>query len=168
MLRLIINLSSSNFLFLCANRVSYTVIISMQKKRKENGLVAFLQSIGKCLSFANVFFTTIHLHTNVTPSVWNVAVFISTEQNGSYVIRQNNIKQKTLCVYYFLIKRKKLFGQPNTFSSHQARNNDINKQWNNTVSRNVIGYVFRITLPFLSLWNLPRWNRPVHGTTRRR
>ena len=40
-------------------------------------------------------------------------VFISTEQNGSYVIRQNNIKEKTLCVYYFFIKRKKLFGQPN-------------------------------------------------------
>ena len=66
----------------------------------------------KCFSFANVFFTTVHLHTNVKPSVWNVAVFISTERNGSYVIRQNNIKQKT-CVYYFLIQRKKLFGQPN-------------------------------------------------------
>ena len=26
------------------------------------------------------------------------------------------MKQKTLCVYYFLIKRKKLFGQPNTMS----------------------------------------------------
>ena len=24
------------------------------------------------------------------------------------------MKQKTLCVYYFLIKRKELFGQPNT------------------------------------------------------
>ena len=55
----------------------------------------------------------LHLHTNVKPSLWNIAVFISTKQNGSYVIRQNNIKQKTLCVYYFLIKRKKLFGQPN-------------------------------------------------------
>ena len=38
---------------------------------------------------------------------------ISTEQNESYVIRKNNIKQRTLCVYYFLIKRKKPFGQPN-------------------------------------------------------
>ena len=40
------------------------------------------------------------------------------EENGSYVIRQNNIKQlqnniKMLRAYYFLIKRKKLFGQPN-------------------------------------------------------
>ena len=26
------------------------------------------------------------------------------------------MKQKTLCVYYFLIKRKKLFGQLNTMS----------------------------------------------------
>ena len=58
------------------------------------------------------FFTTVHLHTNVKPSLWNVAVFISTEQNESYVIRQNNINQKTSCVYYFLVKRKKLFGQP--------------------------------------------------------
>ena len=43
----------------------------------------------KCLSFANVFFTTMHLHTDVKPSLWNVAVFVSTERNGSYVIRQN-------------------------------------------------------------------------------
>ena len=67
----------------------------------------------KYLSSANVSFTTVHLYRNVKPNLWNVAVFISTEQNGSYVIRQNNIKQKTLCVCYFLIKRKKLFGQPN-------------------------------------------------------
>ena len=40
---------------------------------------------------------------------------ISTEQNESYVIRKNNIKQSTLCVYYFLIKRKKPFGQPNNY-----------------------------------------------------
>ena len=58
-----------------------------------------------------------YLHTNVKPNLQNVAVFISTEQNGSYVIRQNNIKQRTLCVYYFLIKRKKLFGQPNIRTS---------------------------------------------------
>ena len=31
------------------------------------------------------------------------------------VIRQNSIKQKTLCVYYFLIKRKKLSRQSNIF-----------------------------------------------------
>ena len=30
-----------------------------------------------------------------------------------WIFRQNNIKQKRLCVYYLLIKRKKLFGQPN-------------------------------------------------------
>ena len=53
-----------------------------------------------------------HLYTNEKSSLWNIAVFISSEQNGSYVIRQNNIKQKTLRVYYFLIKRKKLSGQP--------------------------------------------------------
>ena len=61
--------------------------------------------------------TAVHLHTNVKPSLWNVAVFISTEQNGSYVIRQNNIKQRRLCIYYFLIKRKIFFGQPNTLFS---------------------------------------------------
>ena len=72
---------------------------------------------GKCLSFANVFFTTVHLRTNVKPSLWNVTVFISREQNGSCVIRQNNIKQKMLRVYYFHIKRKKLSGQPNTWIS---------------------------------------------------
>ena len=47
-------------------------------------------------------------------------MFISTEQDGSYVIRQNNIKQKTLRVYYFLIKRKKLFGQSNTLENIQT------------------------------------------------
>ena len=54
------------------------------------------------------------LRTNVKSSLRNIAVFISTEQNESYVIRRNNIKRKTLSVYYSLIKRKKLFGQPNT------------------------------------------------------
>ena len=53
-----------------------------------------IRLFGKCLSFANVFFTTMQLHTNVKPSLWNVALFISTEQNGLYVIRENNIKQK--------------------------------------------------------------------------
>ena len=46
---------------------------------------------------------------------WNQVCEMSTEQNWSYVIRQNNIKQKALYVYYFLIKRKKLFGQSNTW-----------------------------------------------------
>ena len=61
-----------------------------------------------------------HLHTNVKPSLWNVAVFISTEQNGSYVIRQNNIKQKT-CIYS-LIKWQKLFGQTNITFQKVLRN----------------------------------------------
>ena len=61
-----------------------------------------------------MFFKTVHLRTNVKASLRNVAVFISTEQNRSYVIRRNNIKQRALCVYYFLIKRKKLSAQPNT------------------------------------------------------
>ena len=42
-------------------------------------------------------------------------------QKISYVIRQNNIKQKTLCVYYFVVKRKKLFGQPNTWIHSKRR-----------------------------------------------
>ena len=33
----------------------------------------------------------------------------------SRVIEETNIKQKTLRVYYFLIKQKKLFGQPTSF-----------------------------------------------------
>ena len=70
---------------------------------------------GMCLCFVNVFLTTMQLHTNVKLSLWNVAVFISTERDGSYDIRQNNTKQKMLRVYYFLIKRKKPVGQPNTF-----------------------------------------------------
>ena len=49
---------------------------------------------------------------NAKPSPCNVAAFISTERNESYVIRQSNIKQKTLCVYYFLVKREKLLRQP--------------------------------------------------------
>ena len=44
---------------------------------------------------------------------WNQVceMFIWTEQNGSFVIRQNSIDQKMLCVYYFhyFIKQKKLF-----------------------------------------------------------
>ena len=52
-----------------------------------------IRSSGKCLSSANMFSTTMHLYTNAKPSLWNVAVFISTGQNA-YVIRQNNIKQR--------------------------------------------------------------------------
>ena len=37
--------------------------------------------------------------------------FISTGQNGSYVIRQNNINQKNVVRLFFPIKRKKLFGR---------------------------------------------------------
>ena len=35
----------------------------------------------KCLPLANVFFTTVHLRTNVKPSLRNVAVFVSAEQD---------------------------------------------------------------------------------------
>ena len=53
---------------------------------------------------------------------WNQGceMFISTEQNGSYVIRENNIKNIVvyvllsiigLCAYYFLTKRRELLGQ---------------------------------------------------------
>lgn len=37
------------------------------------------------------------------------------EQNGSRVIRQNNVKQKMSRVCYFLIKRNKLLEQPDEF-----------------------------------------------------
>ena len=47
------------------------------------------------------------------PNLPNVVIFTLIKQNGSYVIRLNNIKRK-MCIRYFLIKRKKLFGRPNT------------------------------------------------------
>ena len=62
----------------------------------------------KCPSF-----TTTHLYTNMKPNLSNVVIFILIEQNGLYVIRQNNIKGKMFCFHYFLIKRKKLFGRAN-------------------------------------------------------
>ena len=92
----------------------FCINLTKEKKRRKRTTKSIRLS-EKCLSFANLLFTTVYLHTNVKPNMSNVAVFTSTEQNGSYVIRQNNIKQETLYVYYFLIKRKKLFGQPNTF-----------------------------------------------------
>ena len=57
----------------------------------------------------NVFFTTLHLRRNAKPSLRNVALFISTEQNGSYVIRQNNIKQKNVMRLLFSHKTKETF-----------------------------------------------------------
>ena len=36
-------------------------------------------------------------------------------ETKSYVIGQNNIKEKTSCVYYFLIKRKKLLKRANKY-----------------------------------------------------
>ena len=48
----------------------------------------------------SIFLPQICFFTTVKPSLWNVTLFISIERNR-------------LCVYYFLIKRKKLFGQPN-------------------------------------------------------
>ena len=35
--------------------------------------------------------------------------------NGIKWIKHNSIKQKMLCIYYFLTKRNKLFGQPNRY-----------------------------------------------------
>ena len=79
-------------------------------KTRGKNIWRYIRLSGKCLSSANV-----------KPSLWNVAVFTSTEQNGSYVIQQNNIKQKTLWIYYFVVKRKKLFGQPNTWIHSKRR-----------------------------------------------
>lgn len=36
-----------------------------------------------------------------------IRISVLLEQNGSYVIQRNNIKQKILCIYCFLIKREK-------------------------------------------------------------
>ena len=69
----------------------------------------------RCLSFTDTSFITMHLCTNRKPNLSNVVIFILIEQNESYVIRQNNVKRK-MCVHYFLIKRKKLFGRPNTYT----------------------------------------------------
>ena len=65
----------------------------------------------------SVFLLQTRLYTNVKPNLSNVVIFFLIEQNGSYVIRQNNIKRKMLCIHYFLIKRKKLFGRPNIFKN---------------------------------------------------
>ena len=40
--------------------------------------------------------------------------FLRKRESKSVKIRENNIKQKLLRVYSFLVKRKKLFRQPNT------------------------------------------------------
>ena len=67
---------------------------------------------GKCLSFINVFFyNSAPSYKRDTKSVKYVNM---CKIRVKYVIRQNNIKQKTLYAYYFLIKQKKLFGQTNT------------------------------------------------------
>ena len=70
--------------------------------------IANIRSSEKCLSFTDSSFTTMHLCTNMKPSLSNVVIFILIEQNGSYVIRQNNIKRKMLYIHYFFINRKKL------------------------------------------------------------
>lgn len=64
----------------------------------------------KCLSSTNMPFSTMHLCTNMKPELSNVMVFILIEQNGSDMIQLNNIKQKMLCKYCFLVKPKKLLG----------------------------------------------------------
>lgn len=43
-------------------------------------------------------------------------IFISTS-NGSYMIQQNNEKQKMLCICHFLAKRNTHLRQPNTYKS---------------------------------------------------
>ena len=68
----------------------------------------------RCLSFTDISFIIARLCTNRKPNLSNVVIFILIEQNGSYVIRQNNVKRK-MRIHYFLIKRKKLFGRPNTY-----------------------------------------------------
>ena len=41
---------------------------------------------GKCLSFTDTSFTTIHLYTNMKSNLLNIMIFILIEQNGSYAI----------------------------------------------------------------------------------
>ena len=54
-----------------------------------------------------VFYNNAPSQKRESKSVKCRGVYLRTEQNGWYVIRQNNIKQKTiylLCVDYFLAK----------------------------------------------------------------
>ena len=58
-----------------------------------------------------------------------IIYILHVTQNGSYdancrikkVMHQRNIKQNILCVYCFLVKRKKLSGQPNTWPHESLR-----------------------------------------------
>ena len=54
----------------------------MEKVENEN-----IRLSEKCLSLTDTSFTTMHLYTNMKPSLSNVLIFILMEQNGSYVIR---------------------------------------------------------------------------------
>ena len=67
----------------------------------------------------------------------------------SCIIQYTNMKQRTSCVYYFLIKRKKLFGQPNiTISTTYLRlleNFNEGGHWRMDVSGIVWSWVIRAT-----------------------
>lgn len=76
-------------------------------------IVRIIRLFQKRLSFTNAYFATTRLYTNVELDPSDVVVFNLIERNGSGTIRQNNMKEKTLRVYCFLIKRKKLSAQPN-------------------------------------------------------
>ena len=58
-----------------------------------------------------VFYNSVPSYKFETKSVKCHGVYL----NRTKWIRRNNIKQRTLYVYYFLIKRNKLFGQPNIY-----------------------------------------------------
>ena len=75
--------------------------------------IQYVLGCPESLSFTDTSFITTHLYTNMKPNLSNVVIFILIEQNGSYVIRYNNMKRK-MCIHYFLIKQKKLFGRPNS------------------------------------------------------
>ena len=76
----------------------------------------YIRLSGKCLSFTDTSFITMHPCTNMKSILSNVVIFILIEPNGSYVIWWNNIKRRMLCIHYFLMKRKKLFGRPNNWT----------------------------------------------------
>ena len=102
----------SNDLIISRFPLLHAIVCKISKSRLQNyGFALFnrIKLLEKCLSFANVLFTTVLLRTNVKPSLWNVAVFISTEQNGSYVIRKNNIKQKNVVRLLFPHTTKETF-----------------------------------------------------------
>ena len=97
---------NANFVRLYASQ--WNLFVSSDSDSKIN-----IRLSEKCFSFTDTSFTTTHLYINMKPNLSVVVIFILIKQNWSYVIRQNNITRKMLCIHYFLIKRKKLFGRPN-------------------------------------------------------